>query len=362
MKILMVAPLRRPIDPKITASRPRVILDLIEGLAKKGHEISVLGTGDSDIPNAKLIPLIDKAINFMPAFENPFYAETGFLVRCAKCLEELSGEFDIIHNHQFPEFINLLVGDRLKCPMVTTVHAQMTPEMDEALACFPDSNLVAISKSAEGLAHKSKMLKVVYNGIDTNLFYLEENKEDYLLWIGRLGKAKDEKGEFIDAKGVKWAIKLAQATGSRLLMGGNTEDIEFYNKEVKPHLNDKIKWIAPISAEQPLSKPEVAKLMQKAKAFLMTINWEEPFGLVMAEAMSCGTPVIAFDRGSVPEIIESGKTGFIVKPEEGVEGLVKAYEKIGEIDPKACRDHVVDNFSIERMVENYEKTYLELAK
>lgn len=360
MKILMVAPLRRPIDPKITASRPRVILDLIEGLAKKGHEISVLGTGDSEIPNAKLIPLIDKAINFMPAFENPFYAETGFLVRCAKKLEELSGEFDIIHNHQFPEFINLLVEDKLKCPMVTTVHAQMTPEMDEALASFPDSNLVAISKSAESLANKSKISRMVYNGVDTNLYAFNKEKEDYLLWIGRLAKSKDDKGEFIDPKGVKWAIKLAEATGARLLMGGNVEDVEFFEQEVKPHLNDKIKWIAEISAEQPLSKQEVADLMQKAKAFLMTINWEEPFGLVMAEAMSCGTPVIAFDRGSVPELIEDGKTGFIVDPEKGVDGLVEAYNKIDQIDPQVCRTHVEEKFSTEKMVENYEKVYLEL--
>ncbi len=362
MKILMVAPLRRPIDPDITASRPRVILDLIEGLIKEGHEVSVLGTGDSEIPNAKLIPLIDKAINFMPAFENPFYAETGFLVRCAKKLEELSGEFDIIHNHQFPEFINLLIEDKLKCPMITTVHAQMTPEMDEALACFPDSNLVAISESASSLAKKAKMLKVVYNGVDTNLYSFTEDKEDYLLWIGRLAKSKDDNGEFIDPKGVKWAIKLAEATGSRLKLGGNVEDQDFYDQEVKPHLNDKIEWIGPISAEQPLSKAEVAGLMQKAKAFLMTINWEEPFGLVMAESMSCGTPIIAFRRGSVPEIIEDRKTGFIVEPEKGVDGLVEAYEKIKQINPTDCRDLVLNKFSIQKMVENYEKAYIELVK
>jgi glycosyltransferase involved in cell wall biosynthesis len=166
----------------------------------------------------------------------------------------------------------------------------------------------------------------------------------------------------MDPKGVKWAIKLAEETGSKLLMSGNIEDMEFYNRDVKPHLNDKIQWLGSLSSELVLTKPEVASLMQKAKAFLMTINWYEPFGLVMAEAMSCGTPVIGFDRGAVQELVVNGKTGFVVPPEAGINGLKEALTKIKNINPQDCRDHVIKNFSTQTMVDNYEKTYLEILK
>ena len=145
-------------------------------------------------------------------------------------------------------------------------------------------------------------------------------------------------------------------------MPGNIEDMEFYNRDVKPHLTDKIKWVGPLSSELVLTKSEVAALMQKARVFLMTINWYEPFGLVMAEAMSCGTPVIGFDRGAVSELIIDGKTGFVVPPEKGIAGLKEALNKIGSIKPQDCRDHVVANFSTQTMVDNYEKTYFEIFK
>ena len=166
----------------------------------------------------------------------------------------------------------------------------------------------------------------------------------------------------MDPKGIKWAINLAEETGSRLMLGGNIEDIEFYKKDAEPHLSEKIKWIGPVSAELTLTKPEVAKLMQGAKAFLITINWYEPFGLVMAESMSCGTPVIGFDRGSVKELIIDGKTGFVVDPTKGIEGLKEALRKIEIIKPQDCRDHAVANFSTETMVENYKKVYNEILK
>ena len=166
----------------------------------------------------------------------------------------------------------------------------------------------------------------------------------------------------MDPKGVKWAIKLAKVTGSRLVVGGNVEDMDFYNQDVKPHLSEKIKWVGPVSTELTLTKPEVAAMMQKARAFLMTINWYEPFGLVMAEAGSCGTPVIGFDRGSVKELVVDGKTGFVVSPETGVDGLKEALTKIDSIKPKDCRDHVVKNFSTETMVNNYEALYNEILK
>lgn len=362
MKILLVSLLKRKVTPDIPAARPRVIYEIASGLVKKGHQVSLLGTADSQIPGVTIIPVIEKSFVDMPAFENPFYAETAYLVKLAKKIEEIGNGFDIIHNHTYPEFINLLVAKNVKTPIVSTIHAQAFPEYDEALSLFPECYHISISEAHKKLFKKAKIFKVVYNGIDTNIYSFQEKKDEYLLWLGRLSKAKNPDGTFMDPKGIRWAIKLAEETNSRLLMSGNIEDIKFYETDVKPHLSHKIKWVGPLSSELVLTKPEIAALMQKAKVFLMTINWYEPFGLVMAEAMSCGTPVIGFDRGAVSELIIDGKTGFVVPPEKGIEGLKEAFDKIDQIKPQNCRDHVVKNFSTEAMVDNYEKTYLEIIK
>src|SRR3989338_270698 len=360
MRILIVSLLKRKVAPAITASRPRIIYELTSGLVKRGHDVTILGTGDSDVSGAKLVPVIPKSFIDMPPSENPFYAETAFLVQLAKKIKEIGDEFEIIHNHTYPEFINLLVSEQIKNKMVTTVHGQATEEFDNTLSLFPNTTLISLSKAHRRLFKKTKFEKIVYNGVDTNLYSFSKQKREYLLWLGRLSKAKNKDGSFMDPKGIKWAIELARQTGEKLLLSGNVEDMEFYNKDVKPFLNDKIKWIGPVSSEQALTREEVISLMQGAKAFLMTINWEEPFGLVMIESMSCGTPVIGFNRGSVPEVIVDGKTGFIVDPNEGVEGLRKALIKLTSINFKNCREHVVNNFSLEKMVENYEKVYSEI--
>jgi len=362
MKILIASLLKRAVNEKTLSSRPRIIYELVSGLVKKGHEITLIGTADSQIPGVTTIPIIDKSFVELPAFENPFYAETSFLVRLSKKIQEIGNDFDIIHNHTYPEFLNLLVSDKIKTPVVTTIHAQATPELDDVLSLFNQTYFISISQAHKKLFNKTKIFKVVYNGIDTGIYSYQEKKDDYLLWLGRLSKAKNPDGTFMDPKGAKWAIKLAQETNSKLLMSGNIEDMEFYNRDIKPHLNDKIQWVGVLSSELVLTKPEIAALMQKAKVFLMTINWYEPFGLVMAEAMSCGTPVIGFNRGAVQELIVDGKTGFIVSPEAGINGLKEALNKITSINPLDCRNHVMKNFSTQTMVDNYEKTYQEILK
>lgn len=360
MKILIASLLKRAVNEKTLSSRPRIIFELVTGLVKKGHEVTMIGTADSQIPGVTTIPIIDKSFVELPSFENPFYAETSFLVRLAKKIQEIGSGFDIIHNHTYPEFFNPLIAQNLKTPFVTTIHAQVTPELDEVLSLFNNTYFISISQAHKNQFKKTKIFKVVYNGIDTSIYSFEEKKEDYLLWLGRMAKAKNPDGTFMDPKGARWAIKLAEETNSRLLMSGNIEDMKFYEQDVKPHLSDKIKWVGPQSSELVMTKPEIAALMRKAKAYLMPINWYEPFGLVIAEAMSCGTPVIGFDRGAVKELIIEGKTGFVVPPESGVEGLKEALNKIGQIKPQDCRDHVVKNFSTQTMVDNYEKTYQEI--
>lgn len=363
MKILISSLLKRPVTPSITAARPRVINDIVSGLIAKGHEVTVLGTQDTVIPGATIIPAVPYSLMHHGPYENEFYAHTAMLTTLAQKLREIGNNYDIIHNHTYPEFINLLVANDIKTPIITTIHGQPFEEFDEAFSHFDKTTyLIAISEAHKKLFKKTNIFRVIYNGINTDIYAFEPQKDDYLLWLGRLSKAKNNDGSFQDPKGIQWAIKLAQKTNQRLLLSGNVEDMEFFNTAVKPHLNDKIQWIGPVSSELSLKKEEVARLMQKAKCFLMTINWYEPFGLVMAEAMASGTPVIGFDRGAVKEIIVHEKTGFVVSPEDGIEGLEEALGKIDTIKAQDCRDHVVNNFSTDKMVQNYEAVYKEIIQ
>jgi len=360
MKILIVSTLKRKVASNYFASRSRVIYQLAHGLAKKGHQVSLLGTGDSEIPGVSIISTIEKGWVDLPPVENEFLRQTANLIQLSQKIVEIQSNFDIVHNHTYPDFFPSIIEDRLKIPMLTTLHALYDFYMDDLLEKFSKTHFISLSNSYGKLYKKAKIYKTVYNGVDTNLYSYNEQKDDYLFWLARLPKAKDKDGNFMDPKGVRFAIKLAQETGTRLFISAPVEDRGFFEHDVKPHLDDKIQFVGEPTKEQSVPITKIIELFQHAKAFLMTINQQEPFGLVMAEAGSCGTPVIGFDRGAVPEIVIDNKTGFIVPYEKGVSGLKDALGRIGTIKPQDCRDHIVKNFSIETMVNNYEATYLEI--
>jgi len=361
LRILILAPIKRPILADTTVSRNRVIVDLVTGLIAGGHRITIMGTGDSSLPNAEIIPIVPTSLNFLPPSENPFYQHTAYLTTMISEALKRQGDFDIIHNHMYPEYLAFLALNSFDTPMVTTVHSQMTAETIMALKEFPKACLVAISEESKRVSGLS--MTVVYNSVDTDFFVPIENPtRDYMLFVGRMSKARDENGNFLDPKGVGHAIKVAQRLGENLKIVGNVEDREFYETLVKPHLSDKITFVGEVSSEQKIKREEMRSLFQNAGVLINPINWQEPFGLVMAEALSCRTPVAAFKRGSVPEIVEDGKTGYVVEPEKGEEGLALAIRNIGNIDRKACREAAVAKFSKKRMVSDYEKVYLQLLR
>lgn len=393
-RIALLAPIKRAITPAVTASRPRVVFDLATGLVARGHTVTVFGTGDSTIPGAQIVPIVPRALTAMPPAENPFYQHTEYLVQMITKAAEKSGEFDIVHNHMYPEYLALLASSSFQVPLVTTVHSQMTPDMVATLQAFKHAHLLAISESAKRAS--GLPLPVVYNGIDTYRFVTANVEKTYLLFVGRMSSAKDEQGNFMDPKGVTHAIALAKHVNMPLHIVGNVEDPAFYETLIKPHLSDTISFVGPVTSEQALTREQVIEQYQGAIALINPINWEEPFGLVMAEAMACGVPVVAFNRGSVSELIVDGKTGFVIKPDQidsrnprmdkpkilgidtqglessdgqaqdsgnlhikkiGIDGLMEAVKRIGEIDPAVCRSHAVDHFSTDAMVSQYEKVY-----
>lgn len=358
LKIAILAPLKRPITPETTVSRNRVIVDLVEGLVKRGHDVTIFGTGDSYIPGVICIPVCPKALTILPPAENEFYQHTSYLtIQIAQAVNQ-QYKFDVIHNHMYPEYLGLLAP--LAVPMVTTVHAQMTPLTAQTLRMFPDANLVAISCTAKKAAGIDSM-DVVKNSVDTEFFVPNDTPKTYLLAVGRMSKAKEQDGTFLDPKGIGNAIAVAEKSGMPLKIVGNCEDRMFFDQIVKPHLNENIQFIGEVSSEQTLSREAMRDLFAGAKAFINPINWEEPFGLVMAEALSCGTPVVAFDRGAVPEIVEDGRVGFVVDRTKGVDGIVAALKRIDTIDRIACREYAAIHFSIKRMVDEYEQIYQKIV-
>jgi glycosyltransferase involved in cell wall biosynthesis len=203
---------------------------------------------------------------------------------------------------------------------------------------------VAISENQRSLMPELRYAGVVHNGIDLDLYPLREEKEDFLLFLGRTSPDK----------GPVRAIKAARAAGLPLVMAVKVAERierEHWEEDVQPILPDGTLVLSEIPHEQKV------ELLGKARAVLFPIDWEEPFGLVMTEAMACGTPVIATPRGAVPEVVVDGETGFIVPVEDYADAAAKALRRIGEIDPKACRKHVEERFSAATMVGGYEAVF-----
>lgn len=351
LKIAILAPLKRAITPDTTVSRNRVIVDLVGELVTRGHTVTIFGTEGSHLPGVEFVPMCKPLIDLPPA-ENEFYQHTSYLaIEIAEVLKR-QGEFDLIHNHMYPEYLALTA--LFTTPMVTTVHSQMIPLTADVLRRFPAAHLVAISRMAQ-VASGCDM-DVVHNSIDTD-FFIPGNPQGYLLAVGRMSKAKDKEGKFVDPKGIGNAIAIAEKLGMPLKIVGNVEDPKFFETIVKPHLSDTIQFVGEVSSEQTMTRQQMQQLFAGARAFVNAINWEEPFGLVMAEALSCGTPVVAFNRGAVSEIVENGKVGYVVDPAVGIDGIVNSLKQIDMIDRKACRDHAVANFSKSRMADDYEHVY-----
>ena len=251
-------------------------------------------------------------------------------------LMEKAGEFDLIHNHF--DFLPLTYSRLIDTPMVTTIHGFSSDKIVPVYKKY-DSSSNYISISDADRHQELNYLATVYHGISTLDFTFSNNNKEYLLFYGRIHPDK----------GTHTAIEIARKCEKQLIIAGLIQDQKYFSEKISPHING-----TDVIYVGNATQKEGNILLGQAKAMLHPIYFEEPFGLSVAEAMMCGTPVIAFARGSMPELIRNTTTGFLVN---SLEEAVKAVENIYQIDRKACREHAVELFSIQRMVEKYIELY-----
>ncbi len=375
-----------------------LVRHLVNGLMAKGHEMywftapeessATIESGDVDLLEKDLQirtmqDITPEIKDKMSLYARKYYYEMDLIGRAFGMAK--SGQLDVLHSYHTTLYSAHFFEELTGFPVLYTLHDMVpTDDMLEAWLFnkFSSHRYLSISLSQRG-KYKEHFFDNVYHGIDTDEFAFSANAGSGLITVGRMTAEK----------GFHNSIKVAQNIGQKLTIASwindNVKKSEYYQKQISPHIDNQL-----VTVNSLLTGSDRIKFYQNAKAFLFPIEWEEPFGMVMLEAMSCGTPVIAYNRGSVSEIVKDGITGFIIEPsgpaarqpqnqptgghpafgaprlaspddktipwvikKQGIEGLVEAVRRIGEIDRRACRKHIEENFSLEKMVEGYERVY-----
>jgi glycosyltransferase involved in cell wall biosynthesis len=340
MRIAQVSPLYESVPPKLYGGTERVVHYLTEELVRQGHDVTLYASGDS-ATSARLVAPCATAVRLNP------YTIDG-LAHHFLMLEKVfqsAASFDIIHFHI--DYLHFPYSRRCATSHVTTLHGRLDiPDLLGLYREFSEVPVVSISDAQRRPLNWVNWQATVYHGLPPDLLPFREGDGGYLAFLGRISPEKR----------VDRAIEIANKAGMPLKIAAKIEkaDRKYFESEVEHLLKSpNVEYIGEITER------EKAEFLGKAKAFLFPIDWPEPFGLVMIEAMSCGTPVIAFRGGSVDEVIEDGVTGFVV---ETVDEAVKALERLEEIDRKRCRQVFESRFTAERMVADYLKVYRQLKR
>jgi glycosyltransferase involved in cell wall biosynthesis len=350
MKIVQLATWTEPVPPKKYGGTELVVYNITEELVKQGHEVYLLASGDSTT-SATLMPLAEKS--FRELYPREKYQEKELKdievywkwrksVDAAEIIQELKP--DIVHNHN--SWRGAMYLPLYNAPVVTTMHGPVNVYQErQTFLDFPQGNYVSISNNQRKANPDLNWVKTVYNGIDVSKFDIGEGKGDekgeYFAFLGRTDPQK----------GLLEICQMIKKTKYRLKIAAKIDFTaqEYFETQVKPLIDgEQIEFLGEVDHA---GKNE---LLKNAKATLIWLNWEEPFGLVVTESMATGTPVIVNTRGSMPELIEDGKTGFLIKD---LDEMQKKLDEVGTIDRKACRDHVEQHFSKEKMVADYLDLY-----
>lgn len=327
------------------------------GLAKRGHEIDFYAPVGSKIKSVsikshKLRPLAVNQEEFQSLILNPalmtHYIPFMWDSRMSgeMFIKANKGEYDLLHFHH-PESALPFTQIYKDVPVAYTLHDPIYDWYQELFELYqqPNQHFISISNNQRRDAPDLPYAGTVYNGIDLNDYPFSNKPDDYLLYSGRI----------VPEKGVKEAVQVALKSHHRLLIIGSIspDNQGYFDRYIKPHLGDQILYLGYMQREM------ISRYYRKAKAVLTPVQWEEPFGLTTIEAMASGSPVISFKRGASQEIIIDQKTGFLV---EGINGMVEAVNRVSEIKRKDCRDRVAKNFSVEMMVEGYEKVFEQILR
>ena len=335
MRIAQIAPLHEAVPPKLYGGTERVVSFLTEELVALGHDVTLFASGDS-VTSAKLHASWPRALRLDPAIRDPIAPHMLMMEHVARAMNE----FDVLHFHM--DYWPFSMFSRAKVPFVTTLHGRLDlNELQPVFNTFNQVPVVSISDSQRRPLPQANFVRTVLHGLPEMLLTPQGGKRDYLAFLGRI----------CPEKGTDRAIRIARAAGIPLKIAAKVDkaDHEYFETVVKPMLpGGGVELIGEINDAQ---KPA---FLSGAVGLLMPIDWPEPFGLVMIEAMACGTPVLAFNRGSVPEILEHGRTGLIVEDEMGAVGVV---EKLAGFDNAAIRRRFEQRFTAKRMAEDYLSVY-----
>ena len=340
MRIAQVAPLAEAVPPKLYGGTERVVAYLTDALVELGHDVTLFASGDSDT-KATLCPIWPRALRLDPDVKDhfaPLFMQLETVARRAH-------EFDLIHCHI--DYFGYPLLRRLGTPSVTTLHGRLDlPELQPLYRLYSDIPVVSISDSQRVPLPEANFVATVLHGLPQNLLSKGDGRGGYLAFLGRVSPEKAP-----DA-----AIRIAARAGIPLKIAAKVDrvDRDYFKTTVEPLLGQAdVEFIGEIREDQ---KQE---FLGNAAGLLFPIAWREPFGLVMIEAMACGTPVIAFENGSVPEVLENAVTGFIVHSEDQA---VEAVRRIGTLDRTRIRGEFERRFTAQRMAKNYLKLYERLVQ
>ncbi len=340
MRIAQIAPLYEAVPPKFYGGTERVVSFLTEELVEMGHDVTLFASGDS-ITKAKLESVWPRALRLDPGVRDGAALHQLMLEE----VRRQADQFDILHFHL--DYFPFSLFSRQRTPFLTTMHGRLDlPELTPVFDMFEDVPVVSISDSQRRPLPQANFVRTVLHGLPETLLKPTGAKPGYLAFLGRIAPEKCPDR----------AIRIARACGMKLKIAAKVDkaDTEYFNAIIRPLLAEG----GDVELVGEINDGRKADFLSGATALLMPIEWPEPFGLVMIEAMACGTPVIACNRGSVPEVIEDGLTGFIVEDEEEAAAAVS---RLHELDRGRIRARFEQRFTARRMAEDYVEIYETLA-
>jgi glycosyltransferase involved in cell wall biosynthesis len=342
MRIAQVAPLFESVPPKYYGGTERVVSYLTEELVRQGHEVTLFASGDS-VTSARLVATTDRSLRLDEKCIDRLAHQVRQLERVFQEVEH--DRYDLVHFHV--DYLHYPLSRRARIRRVTTLHGRLDiPDLIPLYEEYGDEPVVSISNAQREPLAGAHWVGTVYHGLPADLYSLRERPGDYLAFIGR----------FSPEKGPDTAIEIAKKAGVPLKIAAKVEktDQEYFDTRIEPLLDSPlIEWIGEIGEKD---KPD---FLGGARALLFPIDWPEPFGLVMIEAMACGTPIVAFPRGAVREVMEEGVTGSVV---DSVDAAVEAVGKLSSFARRSCRRAFEQRFTVDRMTRDYLEIYERLLE